>query len=247
MSTGKQNGLGRRAAIKMAGAILAAGAGAVTASKAPGPASADQLRPNDPLYHFDEYEAIVNRSLTIRQLFEWPNMANRELWANALNALNAFQFVYDVPPDQIQIVVQAYAGSTAATYDDFIWNKYSLGQAFQIHDAQSNPATINPFFHSSISAASVASPPSDQNDPYYFDSSIEGLHRRGVLFLACNNSLHGDATSAFRSGRNPDNLTADQIASEIQSHLVTGALLVPAGVGELVRLQDKGYRLVVNS
>lgn len=247
MRKGKQNGLGRRAAINMAGAILVAGTGAVTSNKAPRPASADQLRPNDALYHFDAYEAIVNRSLTIRQVFEWPNMANRELWANAVNALNAFQFTYDVPPDQIQIVVQAYAGATAATYDDFIWNKYSLGQALQIHDAQGNPATVNPFLHSGISAAQVTSPPSDQNDPYYFDLSIEGLQRRGVLFLTCNNSLGGDAASALRSGRNPDNLTANQIAAEVQAHLVTGALLVPAGVGELVRLQEKGYRLVVNN
>jgi hypothetical protein len=47
-------------------------------------------------------------------------------------------------------------------------------------------------------------------------------------------------------GRNPDNLTADQMVDEIGAHLVPGALLIPAAVLELVRLQDKGYRLVVN-
>ena len=246
MPAENRNGLGRRAAIKMAAAILAVG-GAAKSGAAPRMASADQLRPNDPLYHFDEYEAIVNRNLTIRQVFEWPNIANLELWPNVVNALNAFQFTYDVPPDQIQIVVQAYAGSTPATLDDFIWNKYSLGQALQMHDAQGNPATVNPFLHSNITAGQVTSPPSDQNVPYYSDSSIEGLQRRGVLFLTCNNSLAGAATSVLKIGLNPDSLTVDQIAAEMQAHLVPGALLVPAGVGELVRLQDKGYRLVVNS
>ena len=68
-----------------------------------------------------------------------------------------------------------------------------------------------------------------------------------MIFLACNNSLHGDANAALQSGRNPDNLTADQIAGEMQAHLAPGAYLVPAGVAELARLQDKGYRLVVNA
>lgn len=35
--------------------------------------------------------------------------------------------------------------------------------------------------------------------------------------------------------------------SEIQGHLNPKGLLIPAAVGELVRLQDKGYRMVVNA
>jgi hypothetical protein len=34
--------------------------------------------------------------------------------------------------------------------------------------------------------------------------------------------------------------------AEIQTHLIPQGLLIPAAVGELVRLQDKGYRMVVN-
>ncbi len=51
---------------------------------------------------------------------------------------------------------------------------------------------------------------------------------------------------AAETGRNPDNKTPDQIVDEIQQHLISGGLLIPAAVLELVRLQDKGYRLVVN-
>jgi hypothetical protein len=35
--------------------------------------------------------------------------------------------------------------------------------------------------------------------------------------------------------------------AELQQHLIPSGLLIPAAVGELVRLQDKGYRLVVNA
>jgi len=46
--------------------------------------------------------------------------------------------------------------------------------------------------------------------------------------------------------RNPDSKTEEEIVTEIQNHLITGGLLIPAAVGEIVILQDKGYRLVVN-
>jgi intracellular sulfur oxidation DsrE/DsrF family protein len=233
--------------MKLVGAFVAAGSGAVALGKAVPPAHADQLQPNDPLYHFDAYEAIVNRSVTVRAVFEWPNPANRELWANLVNQLNAFQFTYGVPADQMQVVVQAYASSTPATFDDYLWQKYALGQTLGVRDAQGNPATANPYLHSKIAWVAGTPPPANQNDPYYFDSSIEGLQRRGVLFLTCNNSVHGTASLVHESGVNPDSLTADQIAAEMQAHLVPGAILVPAGVAELVRLQDKGYRLLVNS
>jgi hypothetical protein len=50
----------------------------------------------------------------------------------------------------------------------------------------------------------------------------------------------------WNNGQNPFNMTADQIVDEIQAHMIPGQLVIPAAVGELVRLQDKGYRLVVN-
>jgi intracellular sulfur oxidation DsrE/DsrF family protein len=52
---------------------------------------------------------------------------------------------------------------------------------------------------------------------------------------------------ACESKRNPDNKTVEEIATEMIAHLVPGVLMIPAAVGELVRLQDKGYRLVVDS
>jgi intracellular sulfur oxidation DsrE/DsrF family protein len=225
---------------KIAGAAAAAGAGAAALGQAK-PVGADQLRPDDPLYHFSAYEAIVNRDVTVRQLFAWPNIQNNDTFANIVNALNAWQFTYDVPADRIQIVVVAYASTTPVAFDDSIWQKYRIGDTLGMHNAQGNP-----FLHSRIPADQAQSPPADQNDPYYFDLTVEGLQRRGVLFLACNNSLRGSAAQAQRQGANPDGKSLADVVAEFQAHLVPGALLIPAGVTELVRLQDKGYRIVVN-
>ena len=165
-------------------ALRATGAAAVGAavSQLPRVAHAHDLRPNDPVYRFDEYETIVNRDVTIRQVYEWPNLNNPIIYSNISNGLNGFHFSYDVPADRIQVVVQAFASANLAMYDDAVWAEYRLGEIYKVQDPSTGqPATRNIWFASKNPL--VSQPPTDRANPYYSDTSIEGLQRRGVLFL----------------------------------------------------------------
>ena len=122
--------------------------------------------------------------------------------------------------------------------------RYHLGEVFKIQDpATGQPATRNPWFASKNPPVTNRRPIGPT--PYYSDISIEGLQRRCVLFLVCHQSIHAQAGQVASSEQNADQQKAAEIAAEIQA--IPGGLLVPAGVGELVRLQDKGFRLVVNA
>jgi hypothetical protein len=171
--------LSRRVALKMTAGLAAASAtigGTATIGWA------HDLRPNDPAYSFDVYERIVNRDLTVRMLYEWPMLSNPLIFNNISNGLNGFQFSYDLPPSQMQVVVQAYATANLAMYDDPLWAKYRLGEIFKVQDPSTGePAIRNVWFASKNPP--VDQPPGDRSSPYYSDVSIEGLQRRGVLFL----------------------------------------------------------------
>jgi hypothetical protein len=177
--TRREWGVTRRRALSAAGA---AAAGLAALARWPAVARAHDLRPTDPAYHFDEYERIVNREVTIRQLYAWPNLNNPIIYGNISNGLNGFQFSYDVPPEEIQVVVQAYSSANLAMYDDYLWSTHRLGDLFNVKDpATGQVATRNIWFASKNPAPSA--PPAERSDPYYSDTSIEGLQRRGVLFL----------------------------------------------------------------
>jgi hypothetical protein len=161
-----------------------AAAAAAMISRVPEAAEAHDLKPGDPVYQFDRYEGILNRQVRVRQLYAWPNIANTIIWPNIANGLNGFQFSYGVPPDQIQVVVQAYASANGAMYDDYIWAKYKFGDALNVKDPSTGqPASGNIWFKSKIPASEVSAPPASRSHAYYGDTSIEGLQRRGVLFL----------------------------------------------------------------
>jgi hypothetical protein len=147
--------------------------------------AAHDLKPTDPAYRYDEYEAIVNRrDLTVRQVYEWPNINNPILFSNVRNGLNGFEFSYGVPAGAVQVVVQAYASANGAMYDDYVWETYQMGELLAVTDpATKEPATHNLWFESAVDATTVKTPPTDRSHAYYADASIEGLQRRGVLFL----------------------------------------------------------------
>jgi hypothetical protein len=183
MAQSNRGGVSRRSALALAGA--AAGAGATLAGGgAPRAALAHDLRPDDPAYDFDRYESIVNRDVTFRQLYQWPNLKNAVIFNNIRNGLNGAQFSYGLAADQIQVVVQTYDSANAATYDDFIWAKYRWGEALAVTDPRTNqPAERNIFYPSAIPAADVTPPPTARGHAYYADNTMEGVQRRGVLFL----------------------------------------------------------------
>jgi hypothetical protein len=165
--------------LKAAGA---AAAGVAAGGRLTTQAVAHDLQPTEAAYRFNEYEAIVNREARFRQVYQWPNLANPIIFGNIRNGINGAVFSYGVPEDQMQVVVQAYASANAATYDDFVWAKYRLGEAMGVKDPTTGqPATRNIWYKSPNPMP--ASRPSARVDPYYADTSMEGLHRRGVLFL----------------------------------------------------------------
>lgn len=171
--------LSRRAAIKVAGAAAASLAAAGRLGSA---AEAHDLTPSDPAYDFRAYERFTRGDAEIRQVYQWPNLKNPIIFANIRNGLNGWQFSYGGDPDEMRVVVQAYASSNVALYDDYVWNKYKVGEKVDVKDGTAF-ATRNVFYKSPYPAPSGDEPPASRTDPFYNDVSIEGLQRRGVLFL----------------------------------------------------------------
>jgi hypothetical protein len=171
-------GVGRRGALAAVGLAVA---GVAALGMTADPAVAHDLRPEDPKYKFDRYDAIVNNpKLKVRVVFQWPNIANPIIFSNVSNFLNGFQFSYGVPPDQIQVVVQAYASSNLSMYTHNAIAKYRLGEALGVKDPVTGEfVTRNIWYHSKLPEAAATA---DRSSPYYGDTSIEGLQRRGVLF-----------------------------------------------------------------
>jgi intracellular sulfur oxidation DsrE/DsrF family protein len=205
-----------------------------------------------PQFGSAEYEAALKLTDGIRGVFQSPALdamsvagdnVNHLLLLQLKNWLNSFQFAYKNAPEDLHTLSATYASANLLTYGDAVWEKYKMGEKYEITDPTTGaPAIRNVFWPSRFGPDA----PKDitAKDNYYQDTGIEVLQERGTIFLSCNNSLNGHAAAAVADGRAPAGAEAADVAADIAANLVPGAVLVPAVVGEVSRAQTAGYSLV---
>jgi intracellular sulfur oxidation DsrE/DsrF family protein len=72
------------------------------------------------------------------------------------------------------------------------------------------------------------------------NSNIVTLQRRGMVFVACHDSIHAIA-SGLSAAHKSLSASADEIAADLTNSLVPGAVLVPSVVAYIAELQRAGY------
>lgn len=224
----------------IAASVLAAATGAAAdAQGVPGGTNAVERKAQFDMAAFD---AIVGRPAKIRQLFEQIAF-KPSMWNNVKNSLNGLQFGYGHSADEIAIAICGHGASSAYGYSDYVWQKYKIGDYFGIKDAQGATITSNSW----VAAKSSYDPSADPDDDagMYQDTSIEMLQKRGVAVLICHTAVEEQSRGLVKGGNAPAGMTPKEVADDILTHLIPGALVVPGMVATVAVLQKAlGYTYV---
>ncbi|MBV8118206.1 MAG: hypothetical protein JOZ01_09515 [Candidatus Eremiobacteraeota bacterium] len=191
--------------------------------------------------HFDwpAFDRLAGGDADIKQV--WEAFSFRPpVFNNLKNSLNGLQYGFGFEPDRIRLIFAPHGPSNAYNYTDTIWQKYRIGEAMNLRDAKGDLVTRNLF----LKRNPAISESSDLNEErgVYQDTSIEGLHARGVIFLACATALQEQARIVRDAGFAPPAATATDIARDMLANLIPQAKLVPSMVGTIAVLQQRyGY------
>jgi len=194
----------------------------------------------EPRSDFDEaaFASVVGRPADIREVFE--AVAFKPAVFNSVkNAFNGLQFGYGYAPDRISIAFAGHGPSAAFAYTDYVWMKYRIGELFNFKNDAGETIASNVFY----TAKSSFDPSADPNDEHgmYQDTSIEMLQKRGVIVLTCHTAVEEQAKIIVKRGFAPSGASAQDVASDILTHLIPGVLVNPAMVATIAVLQAK-YR-----
>jgi hypothetical protein len=155
-------------------------------------------------------------------------------WLNLKrNALNAQVFSYRHP--DFLCVAAVHGTAHLALLDQAMWEKYSLSKL------AGEKYKTNTFI---VERSAEGNPKDIQNPEGVYsgkDLSIPYLQRRGVVFLACHNSLWELSERLIKMGINPDKLSHEAMCAELTNHLIPGAVLTPGIVATLPELQRVGF------
>jgi hypothetical protein len=184
---------------------------------------------------FDErgFAAIVGRPAQIRQLYEAVSFAPAVL-GSIKNSLNGLQFGFSYPADAIAIALAGHGPSAVYGYSDDIWKRYRVGEFFKLTDA-GKPILSNVFLTARAPFDARANP--DDDSGMYQDSSIEMLQRRGLIVLTCHTAVEEQARALVGKGFAPRGMTAREVADDMLTHLIPGAVVVPSMVATIAVLQ----------
>ncbi len=188
-----------------------------------------------------EFQKLVNEPARVKQLFDVVQIADGKVLNSVKNSLNGLRFGFGIPEHQIKIVVGLHGAANLLNYDDYIWDKYKIGEWLNVTDpAMGKPAVRNIFYKSKgeLKKESASKDPGDMNSVYQ-DTSMQALQVRGVQFLSCHTALEEQVRVLIR--RNKLLPSPEQIVREMLAHTVPGVLVVAAMGAAIALLQVEGH------
>jgi intracellular sulfur oxidation DsrE/DsrF family protein len=188
-----------------------------------------------------EFQNLVNEPARVKQVFDVVQIGNGAALSSVKNALNGLRFGFGIPEHQVKIVAGLHGDANLLNYDDYIWNKYKIGEWLNVVDpATRKPAVKNLFYRSKdgLKGESASKDPDDP-DSIYQDTSMQALQARGVQFLSCHTALEEQVRVLIQRDKLPQ--TPEQIVKDMLAHTEPGVLVVAAMGAAIAVLQAEGH------
>ena len=138
-----------------------------------------------------DFQKLVNDPARIKQLYDVVQIGDGKFLNNVKNSFNGLRFGFGIPERKIKIAVALHGPANMLNYDDYVWEKYQIGDWLKVTDsATGKPAVKNLFYGSKISLRQAPAPKNpDHQDSIYQDTSMQALQSRGAQFLSCHSAL----------------------------------------------------------
>lgn len=187
-------------------------------------------------FDYAAFVRLANRPFDVRQLWDVNGYVPTSLGA-IKNGYNGYQFGFGIPAERIGIAACLHGTANAFAYNDSMWAKYKLGEAFDFKDPSGGIVTSNIFYH----ARSQHQPNADPNDDasMYQDGTLEALQRRGLIVLVCHTAAAEQARTLVRAGAAPQGTPTETVLRDLLANLVPGASIVPSMVSTVGLLQTR--------
>jgi hypothetical protein len=187
------------------------------------------------------FDRLVRNPSRVKQLFDENQIGGGKFLNNIKNSLNGLQFGFGIPTSQVKIVAAMHGPANALNFDDYIWQKYRIGEWLKVQDPKTGQAAVrNPFF-ASKAAPEMHYPTQDPDDgnSLFQDASIQALQLREVEFLCCHTATEEQARGLI--AQQTLRQQPEEIVKELLAHTHPDVLVVASMVAAIALLQTEGH------
>jgi len=216
------------------------GAAALGLAVSAGGAAEGQLVWKSTDWKLADFQALVKNPARVKQVYDVVQIGDGHFLNNVKNSLNGLEFGFGVPKEQVKIAVAMHGPANMLNYDDFIWNKYQIGEWLKVTDPKTGKPAVRNLFVNSTKAAGkgFSSSNPDSEDSMYQDTSMHTLRSRGVQFMSCHTATEEQVRILVRTrklAQSPEEIVKDMLA-----HTIEGTLVVASMVAAIALLQAEG-------
>lgn len=136
-----------------------------------------------------------------------------------------------LPDPDVTLVMGVRGSGLPLVLGDAVWTKYRIGAQYALTD----PRTKQPADHNLFVDASLR-----PGGPVTARQTIEALQRRGVLMLACMNTIKGASRKLSAAGLG----TPDVIRADLVDAVLPGVVVVPAMIVAFTLMHERGVAYV---
>ena len=166
-----------------------------------------------------------------RTMFDVEKHRNGHALGQAAAMLEVWRRDYHLEPPHVNLVLGARGTGIPMLFSDALWARYRLGEQYEVaKPTTKEPLQMNPFSTANAQAAGLVTA----------EQTIEALQQRGVLFLACRNTIATASKRFAAAGLG----TADEIQHAIEGGLLPGVVLVPAMLIAFTNMHERGVTYV---
>ncbi|MHB1957611.1 MAG: hypothetical protein ACYCO5_01100 [Acidobacteriaceae bacterium] len=185
-----------------------------------------------------EFRRLVQSKARARQVYDVTFIGGGKFLNNIKNSLNGFHFGFGYPMEQIQVLAALHGPANLLNFDDYVWEKYRVGEWLKVDDPKTGkPATRNIFYSRQMPQFASDDPESEES--MFQNTSIEVLQSRGVRFLSCHTASEEQSKVVIQHlGLSQ---TRDEVVKDWQAHTLPGVLVVASMVAAIAVLQCEGH------
>jgi hypothetical protein len=188
-----------------------------------------------------EFDRLLRNPARVKQVFDENQIGGGKFLNNIKNSLNGLHFGFNIPADQTKIVAAMHGSANTLNFDDYVWQKYRIGEWLKVQDPKTGQAAVrNPFFASKAAPGMhYGTQDPDAGNSLFQDTSIQALQLRGVQFLCCHTATEEQSRALikqFALSQGPEEIVKDLLA-----HTIPGTLVVASMGSAIALLQSEGH------
>jgi hypothetical protein len=188
-------------------------------------------------WKFADFDKLLKFKGKGKQMYDVHPINDGGFLSIVKNSINGLHFGYGVPADQIKIVAAMHGPANMLNFDDSMWAKYKIGEAFKVKDPVTDKPAIRNIYYPKKNPSGSTDP--NERTSIYQDYGIEALQARGLQLLSCHNATENQANTLIK--QNSLTESVEEIVKDLQAHTLPGVIIVPTMVSAISMLQTEGH------